>query len=126
MNDLKICYKFQPLFDLLDGNNPEVDTVILTGGRYSLKSYTVAIWSLIALINYKYSVLYTRYTNLSIIDSVKPEVSDKISLIKAEDKVEDTNTHITSGENRIAFKGIKTGSKQQTANLKSLSGFNTF
>lgn len=126
MNDLKICYKFQPLFDLLEGKHPEVDTVILTGGRYSLKSYTVAIWSLLALINHKYSVLYTRYTNLSIIDSVKPEVSDKISLIKAEDKVEDTNTHITSGENRIAFKGIKTGSKQQTANLKSLSGFNTF
>ncbi len=126
MNNVEICYKFQPLFELLEGKLKNVDTVIMTGGRYSLKSYTVAIWSLIALIDYQYSCLYTRYTNLSITDSVKPEVSEKIDLLGAGDKVDDTNTHISCNDNRIAFKGIKTGSKQQTASLKSLSGFNTF
>jgi phage terminase large subunit-like protein len=126
MNKLSICYKFEPLFELLEGKYPKVDTVVMTGGRYSLKSYTVAIWSLISLIKHQYSVLYTRYTNLSIIDSVKPEVSEKIDLLGVGGEVDDTNTHISFGDNRIAFKGIKAGSKRQTASLKSLSGFNAF
>lgn len=126
MNDIELCYKYQPLFDLLEGKHKEVDTVIITGGRYSLKSYSVSIWSLVALVEYYYSCLYTRYTNLSIIDSIKPEVSDKIELLGFSKIVNDTNTHIECNDNRIAFKGVKTGSKQQTANLKSLSGFNVF
>lgn len=126
-NEIELCYKYQPLFELLDTNNyPDVDTVIITGGRYSLKSYTVSIFSLIALVDYNWSVLYTRFTNSTIIDSIKPEVSDKIELLNFQKRVVDTNTHIEKGLNRIAFKGIKTGSKEQTANLKSLSGFNCF
>jgi len=127
MSDIDISYKFEPLFDLFDKNNfPDVDTVIMTGGRYSLKSSTVSIFSLIAMVEYKWNVLYCRYTNLSIVDSVKPEVSDKISLLGYEDKVTDIATHIETKTNRIAFKGIKTGSSLQTANLKSLTGFNCF
>jgi PBSX family phage terminase large subunit len=124
-NEVKISDKFEPLFRLLDDTyHPEIDTVIITGGRYSLKSYSVSIFSLLALTDYQWDVLYTRYTNESITDSVKPEVSDKAELLGK--VVNDTNTHIEKGSNRIAFKGIKTGSKQQTANLKSLSGFNLF
>jgi len=127
MNDIDISYKFEPLFDLFDKNNfPDVDTVIMTGGRYSLKSSTVSIFSLIAMVEYHWNVLYCRYTNLSIVDSVKPEVSDKIPLLGYEDKVTDIATHIETKKNRIAFKGIKTGSSLQTANLKSLTGFNCF
>lgn len=126
MNEIDISEKYQPLFKLLDGKHPEVDTVILTGGRASGKSYSVGIWSAIGLTEYQYNILYTRFTNSSIVDSVKPEVSDKIELLGLQSIVNDTNTHIECGSNRIAFKGIKTGSKQQTANLKSLTGFNVF
>jgi PBSX family phage terminase large subunit len=63
---------------------------------------------------------------MSIVDSVKPEVSDKIELLGFEDYVLDTQSHIEYKGNRISFKGIKTGSLGQTANLKSLSGFNLF
>ena len=127
MNDLDLSIKYKPLFELFDPKtHPDVDTVIVTGGRYSLKSFTVSTFSLMALVNYGWNVLYTRYTSMSIIDSVKPEVSDKVELLGLEGKVIDTNTHIERGGNRIAFKGIKTGSKGQTANLKSLSGFNVF
>lgn len=127
MNDIDISYKFQPLFELLDENYyPEVDTVIMTGGRYSLKSSTCAIFTLISLVDYFWNVLYCRYTNLSIVDSVKPEVSDKIEMLGYENKVTDTQSHIETKTNRIAFKGIKTGSSLQTANLKSLTGFNCF
>lgn len=129
MSEIKLSHKFKPLFKLLppDGNYyPEVDTVIITGGRYSAKSYTVGIFSNIALVDFGWNILYTRYTNESITDSVKPEVSNKIELLGFQNVVKDTNTHIEHKNNRIAFKGIKTGSKQQTASLKSLSGFNCF
>lgn len=125
-NDIDISYKYEPLFELLEGKYPDVDTVIITGGRGSAKSYTVGLFSIIALTEYDFNILYTRFTNTSIVDSIKPEVSDKIEVLNKTAFVTDTNTHIECGSNRIAFKGIKTGSKQQTANLKSLSGFNVF
>lgn len=134
-SEIVISAKFQPLFDLLSDekdkkgrfvNYPEVDTVIMTGGRSSGKSFITSLFSLVALVQYDWNVLYTRYTSHSIVDSVKPEVSGKIDLLCVNDIVIDTTTHIEKGNNRIAFKGIKTGSSQQTASLKSLSGFNCF
>ena len=125
--EIEIKSKYKPLFDLFDNSfHPEIDTVIITGGRYSLKSYTVSIFALIALSGYLWNVLYTRFTNMSIVDSIKPELSDKIEMLGIGGKVSDTNSHIEYKGNRIAFKGIKTGSLGQTANLKSLSGFNLF
>jgi len=124
---IKFSKKYQPLFKLLENDNyKEVDIVILTGGRSSAKSFGVACLSLIGLVSKGWNILYTRFTNASITDSIKPEVDDKIELLGFENSVTSTNTHIESGNNRIAFKGIKTGSHQQTANLKSLSGFNIF
>lgn len=124
---IDFSYKFQPLFELLDDNlHPEVDTVIITGGRGSEKSFAVSTFSAIGLVEYNCNTLYTRFTNLSITDSVKPEVDDKIDLLHYNDKVVNTQTHIYTPKGRIAFKGIKTGSKQQTANLKSLTGFDKF
>ena len=126
MNEIDISKKYKPLFRLLTSDLPEIDTVIMTGGRASGKSFVVSLFNLIALVEHDWNVLYTRYTNMSIIDSIKPEVSDKIELLNYESKVNDTQKQIEKGNNRIAFKGIKTGSKIQTANLKSLSGFNCF
>jgi predicted phage terminase large subunit-like protein len=126
-SEIGISLKFRPLFKLLDDKiYPDVDTVIITGGRYSLKSYTVSIFALIALVHYQWNILYTRFTNMSLIDSVKPEVSDKIEMLGLTGTVHDTTTHIEFNNCRISFKGIKTGSGIQTANLKSLSGFNLF
>ena len=127
MSEIVFSDKYFPLFEILQGEHPEVDTVILTGGRGSAKSFLSSVFSLTALVDYEWNVLYTRFTNVSITDSIKPEVDDKIELLGFEGKAISTNTHIhTAQGNRIAFKGIKTGSKQQTANLKSLSGFNCF
>jgi PBSX family phage terminase large subunit len=127
MEDLEISVKYKPLFQLLnDSYHPEVDTVIITGGRYSLKSFTVSIFALTSLVDYGWNTLYTRFTNMSIVDSIKPEISDKIELMRLNGKLTDTQSHIELGANRISFKGIKTGSLAQTANLKSLSGFNLF
>ena len=126
-NDIDVHYKYQGLFELLEQDNDSiVDTVIVTGGRYSLKSFTISVFALSALVDYQWNVLYTRYTNMSIVDSVKPEVSDKIEYFSRDHTITDTQNHIECNGNRISFKGIKTGSSVQTANLKSLSGFNCF
>lgn len=124
--EIKFSRKYQNLFKLLQNDFEQVDTVIITGGRSSAKSFGVAVFSLLGLVEYGWNILYTRFTNVSIVDSVKPEVDDKIDLLNYQNKAISTNTHIEHKGNRIAFKGIKTGSKQQTANLKSLSGFNIF
>lgn len=128
-SEIEISYKFEPLFDLLiDGNHKDVDTVILTGGRGSSKSFNTSILSLIGVVEYDWKVLYTRFTNISITDSIKSEVSEKIEVLNYESKVTNSEYRIVSnhGKGLISFKGIKTGSKGQTANLKSLSGFNCF
>ena len=126
MSNISFSPKYKPLFKLLNGDYPEVDTVIITGGRGSAKSFVVAVLTLIGLVEYGWNVLYTRFTNISITDSIKPEVDDKIKRLGYDGIVESTNNEIRHNGNRIAFKGIKTGSQQQTANLKSLSGFNVF
>lgn len=124
MSEIIFSKKYKPLFELLSGKHPEVDTIVITGGRGSAKSFNVAVFSLIALVDYMHDILYTRFTNVSIVDSIKPEVDGKVELLNYNSNVEITNTHIHNKHgNRIAFKGIKTGSKLQTANLKSLSGF---
>ena len=128
-NEIEISYKFQPLFELLDSNSiHQVDTVVLTGGRASSKSYNVSILCAIGVVEKAWKVLYSRFTNTSIGDSIKMEVSDKIETLGYEAKLTDTKYRIESNINDglISFKGIKTGSKGQTANLKSLSGFNIF
>ena len=127
MSEIVFSKKYYPLFQILNGKHSEVDTVILTGGRGSAKSFLTSVFSLTALSDFEWDILYTRFTNVSIVDSIKPEVDDKIELLGLQNKLTSTNTHIENGKgNRIAFKGVKTGSKQQTANLKSLSGFNCF
>lgn len=123
---MKFSKKYKPLFQLLKGEHKEVDTVIITGGRGSAKSFVCAVFALTALVYHLWDVLYTRFTNVSIVDSIKPEVDGKIEMLGLSNFVNSTNTHIEREGHRIAFKGIKTGSKQQTANLKSLFGFNCF
>lgn len=123
---IEIADKFQPLFEILHGKHPKVDTVIITGGRYSLKSYTVSIFANTALAWYDWNILYTRYTNSTIVDSIKPEVFDKVEMLGLTGVLTDAASHIRYNDNRIAFKGIKPGAKAQTAGLKSLSGFNCF
>lgn len=128
-NEIQIASKFEPLFNLLnDSYRPEIDTVVLTGGRGSSKSFNVSLLSLIGVVDFDWKVLYSRFTNTSIGDSIKAEVSEKIPILSYESKLIDNKYSIESntGKGYISFKGIKTSSNGQTANLKSLSGFNCF
>lgn len=101
---------------------------IVTGGRGSGKSYSVN--SIILMLTYEsnHVILFTRYTLTSAHISIIPEFIEKIELI---DRLEDF--YITKDEiiniktgSKIIFKGIKTSSGTQTANLKSLQGVTTW
>jgi phage terminase large subunit len=118
---LNISEKFEPLFDI----PPEVDTFILTGGRYSQKSFAVSTASLNACTKYGHRVLYSRYTNASLKDSIYAEVEEKLDMLNYRSFFDATINRIDSNFNdsKIVFKGLKAGSNQQTANLKGLKDF---
>ena len=101
---------------------------VVTGGRGSGKSYSVN--SLLVALTYEkgHVILFTRYTMASAHISIIPEFIEKLEEL---DRVEDF--HITKDEitnlhtgSKIIFKGIKTSSGDQTANLKSLQGVTTW
>ena len=113
--------KYKPL-----GNDTRY--FVVTGGRGSGKSYSVN--SLLVALTYErgHTILFTRYTMASAHISIIPEFIEKLEEL---DKVEDF--HITKDEitnlqtgSKIIFKGIKTSSGDQTANLKSLQGVTTW
>ncbi len=114
---------FKPLFR----RNPKRYT-ILTGGRGSGKSYHVAYFLLWLIHEPGHVVLFTRYTLVSAGISIMPEFFEKIELLNKLDEfhiTKDEIIHKVSGS-RIIFKGIKTSSGNQTANLKSIQGVTTF
>lgn len=128
MADLKLSQKYEPLFRLLNGDYAEVDTVIITGGRYSQKSFATGVLSCVAAKDYNHRVLYTRYTLVSAEDSIIPEFNEKIDMLGAHTSFEVTRDRIkgTINNSKIVFKGIKTSAGNQTAALKSLKDFSMF
>lgn len=126
--EIKLSEKYEPLFALLDGNFPQVDTVIITGGRYSQKSFAVGLAACIAAKDFNHRVLYTRYTLTSAEDSIIPEFGEKIDMLNAHEYFSITRDRIIGTHNisKIVFKGIKTSAGNQTASLKSLKDFSMF
>lgn len=123
--ELELSKKYEPLFKLLSGEYPEVDTVICTGGRFSQKSFATGVFACVAAKDFNHRVLYTRYTLTSADDSIIPEFSEKIDLLNAHRHFEVTRDRIrgTMNKSKIVFKGIKTSQGNQTASLKSLKDF---
>ena len=117
---IDVSEKYKPLFV----NNKSVDTYIVTGGRFSSKSYSVALASVIMAHQRKHRILFGRYTNISGKDSTFPEVSEKIEMLGLNEHF-NTNINRIDGVNgsKIVFKGFKASSNNQTANLKSLKDF---
>lgn len=101
---------------------------LITGGRGSGKSFEVGTF--LSLLTYEayHRILFTRYTMTSAELSIIPSFHDKIDRLEAWHQFESVKSVITnkfSGSD-IVFKGIKTSSGNQTANLKSLEGVSTW
>lgn len=101
---------------------------LLTGGRGSAKSFTVSTFLTdLAVIDPKQTILYTRYTLTSAHISIIPEFEEKIDLLNHSDKFTVTKTEIECKTGaKILFRGIRTSSGNQTANLKSIQGVTTW
>lgn len=101
---------------------------IITGGRSSGKSYSVASFLLMLTFEKGHKILFTRYTMSSAHISIIPEFIQKIEYLNISDYFDITKTSIINKltGSEIIFKGIRTSSGIQTANLKSIEGITTW
>lgn len=118
---IELHHKYKPL-----GNDTRY--FVVTGGRGSGKSYSVN--SLLVALTYEkgHVILFTRYTMASAHISIIPEFVEKLEELDVLEDFHITKDEITNLQtgSKIIFKGIKTSSGDQTANLKSLQGVTTW
>jgi phage terminase large subunit len=114
--------KYKPLF--------ENDTryFIVTGGRGSSKSFGVGTFTNLLSFEQGHKILFTRQTMTSAHLSIIPEFQEKIDLMQLNEMFEVTKSEIRNKQSNseIIFRGIRTSSGDQTANLKSLQGVTTW
>jgi phage terminase large subunit len=101
---------------------------IVSGGRGSGKSFTIN--ALLVMLTYEqgHTILFTRYTLTSAYISIIPEFIAKLELFNCVHDFHITKDEILNKKtgSKIIFRGIKTSSGDQTANLKSLQGITTW
>jgi phage terminase large subunit len=119
---IKLNSKYKPLF--------ENDTryFIITGGRGSSKSFGVGTFTNLLSFEVGHKILFTRQTMTSAHLSIIPEFQEKIDLMELGNLFEVNKSEIKNKQSKsdIIFRGIKTSSGDQTANLKSLQGVTTW
>lgn len=113
--------KYKPLFENKTRYN------VVSGGRGSGKSFSVALYLLLLTFEDSRTILFARYTMTSIAISIFPEFKDKIEMLNLESIFDITKSEIINKKtgSKIIFRGIKTGSSIQTANLKSIANVDT-
>ena len=113
--------KYKPLFENITRYN------VISGGRGSGKSFSVALYLLLLTFEDSRTILFARYTMTSIAISIFPEFKDKIEMLNLENIFDITKSEIINKRtgSKIIFRGIKTGSSIQTANLKSIANVDT-
>jgi len=101
---------------------------VITGGRGSGKSFEVGRFTSLLSFEPGHKILYTRQTMTSAHLSVIPEFQEKIDLLGMNNAFDVNKTEIKNKQtnSEIIFRGIKTSSGDQTANLKSITGVTTW
>ncbi len=121
MSEIKLNHKYNRLFV------EDKRYYYVTGGRGSGKSYGVTTF----LVNLTYTpghkILFLRYTMTSAHLSIIPQFTQVIEDLGIESHFEINKTEITNKQTGVSilFRGVKTGSTSQTANLKSITGITT-
>ena len=121
---IQLIDSYQPLFY----EEPETRYFLITGGRGSGKSWTLALFLLNLTYQKGHVILFTRYTLVSAFISIIPEFLDKIEIMGKVNDFEVTQSEIINKltGSKILFRGIKTSSGVNTANLKSIAGLSTW
>ena len=121
---IQLIDSYKPLFY----EEPETRYFLITGGRGSGKSWTLALFLLNLTYQKGHVILFTRYTLVSAFISIIPEFLDKIEIMGKVNDFEVTQSEIINKltGSKILFRGIKTSSGVNTANLKSIAGLSTW
>lgn len=141
---------YQPLFDILEAwnvvNDPEfkkdytkdeqkywldlstVDTILMSGGRDSGKSFALSCWNPLAAKDYNHRVLYTRQTMSSTDNSITEALENRMEMLGVAPhfSVASKIYSVNDGVGKISITGQKTSVGTQTAKLKSLEDFSVF
>jgi phage terminase large subunit len=119
---ITLNHKYEPLF------KNDTRYFIITGGRGSSKSFGVGTFTNLLSFEANHKILFTRQTMTSAHLSIIPEFQEKIDLMELNSAFEINKTEILNkvSKSEIIFRGIKTSSGDQTANLKSLQGITTW
>ena len=141
---------YEPLFDLLEARYivssegfeeyyskeeqkywldlSKVDTVLISGGRDSGKSYSLSCFNTVAPVDYDHRILYTRQTMSSTDNSITEALESRMEMMGYSSKYDVANKiySVKNGIGKISITGQKTSVGTQTAKLKSLEDFSIF
>lgn len=154
MKEVEFSDKYQPLFELLTcwdelarvqaiPNKTDedleylyylhqlkaVDTVLISGGRDSGKSFTLSTFNVVATADFNHRILYTRQTMSSTDNSISTALNERLTLLGRENEFEYASNNYTLKDGRpgkITITGQKTSVGTQTAKLKSLEDYSIF
>jgi phage terminase large subunit len=153
MNEITFSHRYQPLFDLLNAWSERdrikakskltrqdkedleyftklsnVDTVLISGGRDSGKSFGLSTFNAIASSRYNHRILYTRYTMSSTDNSITSAIENRLQNLGVEDEFDKKGSDYTHcySNGKISITGQKTSVGTQTAKLKSLEDYSIF
>lgn len=141
--------KYAPLFDILlakkivegDGfwDLPEktrlyytelyfVDTILISGGRDSGKTFEVGCFAGAATSQFDHRILYTRQTMASTANSIVKALDNRLEMLGVDGSYKFANNEYKStiGKGLISITGQKTSSGTQTAKLKSIEDYSIF
>ena len=125
---IRIPEIYTPLFELIEGYHKDVTLVIMTGGRYSGKSFIANIALANAMGFNGHKILNARYTMVSAEKSIIPDFKDKLDMLGLTDFYTINKKDISSNfdKSKMWFSGMKAGSNTQDSALKSLSDISLF
>lgn len=125
---IKFSPKYKPLFQLLKNKYPQVDTVLVSGGRDSGKTFGIGCFVGTASFQYNHRVLYTRQTMSSTNNSITRALDNRLELLGISEDFVFANNDYYSRVNKglISITGQKTSTGTQTAKLKSLEDYSIF
>lgn len=111
----------------------KVDTVMMSGGRDSGKSFALSTFNCIAASDYSHRIMYTRHTMSSTDNSITTALNERMVALGVEPEFQFANNNYTlrddedgARKGKITISGQKTSSGKQTAKLKSLEDYSIF
>lgn len=106
-----------------------VDTVLISGGRDSGKTFALTTWNCVAVHDFGHRILFTRQTMSSTDNSITEALRNRIELLGMGSAFMYANHDFTLtdfSKGKISITGQKTSSGNQTAKLKSLEDYSIF